>query len=346
MSHFTVLVVTDNGTDAEITKALQPFHEYECTGVKDEFVVFVDEHDDLVDEWENKMTEVWEKEGERVSRYDNRFYREFTSAESEKVGQTFGGSGFTDGISYHSQDWGDGKGYRPKVHMTNEEIEAMGYVQKEVPVKDTGEYTSLKHYAEDYHGYTEERDGRIGRLTNPNAQWDWWVVGGRWSNHLLLNSGERADSARKEDIDFETLRAQYAIEYRDDWDRAASVIAGRELIPFAHFRDEVHGGKNHDKAREDYWAQPVLRDLKDAPWSDVWTEYTDYFMPRDKYIFEKTMMRLGTFAILKDGEWMQRADMGWWGITTDEDASWYERYDNVLSTIRPNQHLTVVDCHI
>lgn len=42
MSHFTVLVVTDGGTDEELTAALQPFHEFECTGTVDEFVQDVD----------------------------------------------------------------------------------------------------------------------------------------------------------------------------------------------------------------------------------------------------------------------------------------------------------------
>lgn len=38
MSHFTVLVI---GNDPE--KQLQPYHEYECTGIKDEHVVFVED---------------------------------------------------------------------------------------------------------------------------------------------------------------------------------------------------------------------------------------------------------------------------------------------------------------
>jgi hypothetical protein len=36
MSHFTVLVISDN-----VEEQLQPYHEYECTGTEDEYVVFV-----------------------------------------------------------------------------------------------------------------------------------------------------------------------------------------------------------------------------------------------------------------------------------------------------------------
>lgn len=37
--------------------------------------------------------------------------------------------------------------------------------------------------------------------TNPNAKWDWFEVGGRWSGRLRLKNGERADSALLCDID-------------------------------------------------------------------------------------------------------------------------------------------------
>lgn len=37
MSHFAVLVIGD-----DVAKQLQPYHEYECTGVKDKYVIEVD----------------------------------------------------------------------------------------------------------------------------------------------------------------------------------------------------------------------------------------------------------------------------------------------------------------
>ena len=41
MSHFTVAVVLPEYTKESLEQALQPFHEYECTGVKDEDVKFI-----------------------------------------------------------------------------------------------------------------------------------------------------------------------------------------------------------------------------------------------------------------------------------------------------------------
>ena len=47
MSHFTVLVIGENPE-----KQLQPYHEYECTGIEDEYVVFVEAEEDLEKEYQ------------------------------------------------------------------------------------------------------------------------------------------------------------------------------------------------------------------------------------------------------------------------------------------------------
>ena len=43
MSHFVVMVVTPNGTDAELEKAMLPFHEFGCTGLDNEYVQNIDQ---------------------------------------------------------------------------------------------------------------------------------------------------------------------------------------------------------------------------------------------------------------------------------------------------------------
>lgn len=51
MSHFSVMVI-GNDFDAQ----LQPFHEYECTGVEDQYVVWVDHTDEVRQAWEKADT--------------------------------------------------------------------------------------------------------------------------------------------------------------------------------------------------------------------------------------------------------------------------------------------------
>lgn len=180
MSHFGVLVFTaKRPTDKELKAILQPYHEYECTGVRDRYVVWVDHHDEALEEYNGRTETRWrDARGALHEPYDDRFYREPTAEEAEKIGR-FSGTGAGHGITWHSKDWGDGKGYRAKVHLTAEEVnmEAIEVPQREIE--------SFDKWARDYHGYRKHpKTKRFGRVTNPNAKWDWWVVGGRWTGHL------------------------------------------------------------------------------------------------------------------------------------------------------------------
>ena len=48
-------------------------------------------------------------------------------------------------------------------------------------------YKTLGEYAEQYHGYVynEEEQG-YGYYSNPNAFYDWYVIGGRWPRVFLV----------------------------------------------------------------------------------------------------------------------------------------------------------------
>jgi hypothetical protein len=51
MSHFSVLVVTNEPGEAALTTALQPFHEFECTGIDDAYVQTLDITDEIREEY-------------------------------------------------------------------------------------------------------------------------------------------------------------------------------------------------------------------------------------------------------------------------------------------------------
>lgn len=63
-------------------------------------------------------------------------------------------------------------------------------------------YSSLKEYAEDYCGlYYDEKKKAYGYLTNPNAFWDWYSIGGRWPLMFLVKSDCREFSIGGRDYD-------------------------------------------------------------------------------------------------------------------------------------------------
>jgi len=182
MSHFSVSVVTVSDDQAEVARALQPFHEYECTGVKDEFVVEVDVTFKKQSEYQSAPSYLVDGPGGRLlKRYDNFFYRTPTPEESKKIGP-YAGTGGGYGMSWASRDWNDGKGYSTRIHEIPEGwTERLDFAKK---------YMSFTEWVEERKDswscqITYKEDGTVDKivdLTNPNAKWDWYSIGGRWNN--------------------------------------------------------------------------------------------------------------------------------------------------------------------
>lgn len=234
MSHFSVMVV---GEDVE--KALAPYHEYECTGVKDEHVVWVDEHDQLVEDFE--------------AQEEYKDLAKFAEYWRGKESNT---------------DWQEAK-------------------------------------------FAGVKDGRYGRWTNPNAKWDWWAVGGRWSGSLIKKDGEVVDSCKKSELDY------------------GKVYEGR-----------VQGGLNdyQNAVENPQLAEFIYRiDLSKYPTIESYEEYlrtTISGIPR-------------TFAIVDEhGNWYERGSMGWWGVVTDENDNWDDVFDKWFTNLPSETVIIVVDCHI
>ena len=57
---------------------------------------------------------------------------------------------------------------------------------------------------------------------------------------------------------------------------------------------------------------------------------------------------VSTFAVLLNGEWVERGEMGWWGIVTNEetDDSWESQIKDIKKRVNPTDIITIIDCHI
>ncbi len=261
MSHFTVMVVTKTQTEEELKAALQPFHEYECTGTMDQYVIFQDCHDEVVKDW-NEMTSAREQ------------------------------------------------------------------------------YETMEEFAKDYHGYDIIQDGRIGRYTNPNKKWDWWSVGGRWSGFLRLKDGTEVDTAAKGDVDFAGLVAEAREDAAKRWDEVHAVVNHRDWLSWKYCRERE---ANLDAARELYNNQQVVIDLENQ--LHIW-DPDDFLASKEEYMDERGKNAFITFAILYDGKWFQRGEMGYWACVSDEDEDWDNAFHEILKDIPEDRFLTIVDCHI
>lgn len=80
--------------------------------------------------------------------------------------------------------------------------------------------TDEEVYQDEIKKYEDEEeideDGNIICTYNPQSKWDWYVIGGRWSNYLETSDGQ-VDSAEKKDIlNLSDLTAA-AVVFEDKW---------------------------------------------------------------------------------------------------------------------------------
>lgn len=403
MSHFSVLVVTkDEPADDVLSAALQPFHEFECTGTDDQYVVDVDKTEEVLVEFKTgTVTRLRAPDGTLHEPYADEFYRDPTPEESAKIGP-IAGSGCGGGFQWSSKDWGDGLGYRTKIKFTPD-----GYVDVKVP---RCEVETIAEYCEGYHGWrpiradstpdTEngqkygyaviDNEGNLVKAidrTNPRAKWDWWQVGGRYSGLLMpRNKSEAmkgrpglmgsqcdekgADVARKSNVDWE------AMAHRDQVQRLSAIETVLAKIGAAT-------GKSRDELLEIHRAAcatwPELRAAYDANTKVAFFDFINNLhsshpvrIARDLKLWHSFDGIVGDygvgcpetepdpiewakkpepftcFAMVKDGQWLERGEMGWWAcVSNEKDKDMFEQeFTAALDSVPDDHWLTVVDCHI
>lgn len=332
MSHFTVLVI---GDDHEA--ALAPFQENNMGDCPREYMAFHDLEDEYREEYENEARDmIVLADGSRHSPYDDRFRNPAYSPFK-----------FED----RQEQW----------------LYPADSTRKEFPHKEL--YASLEEFARDWHGSgaRDSEKGRFGYWENPNKKWDWYQVGGRWSGLLKLKPGaqgltgerglmgshfaegaDRTDQARKGDIDWDGLRDEAEAKAREKWKHANAITGGERWHSWEHVREVLHKG-NINAAREFYHAQPAVKKLKETDHERYGWDMDDTLCwSLDNYIQRARNGAGSTFAVIKDGKWYQRGEMGWWGAVSDEKNTddWHKEFAALIDSLPDDTMLTVVDCHI
>ena len=154
MSHFTVMVKLDPENKLTIEDVMGPFCEQSE-------IDFDDCTDEVNDTWDpNEPMDVHINKG-----HDD---EEFV---------------YADGILWYDVEQRE---FRYKCHIDSHES------GKIVAILVQNAYNNKAEFAEGYFGY-KEFEGRYGHWHNPDARWDWWVLGGRWRRMITLKKGVKAE---------------------------------------------------------------------------------------------------------------------------------------------------------
>lgn len=83
-------------------------------------------------------------------------------------------------------------------------------------------------------------------------------------------------------------------------------------------------------------------------WYEIGGRWDGKLHPDGKNVFPLTELKPGwhVFAIVTpDGEWHQEAQMGWWGMTSNEDKDWPQKMYEIASSF-PDHYGVLVDARI
>lgn len=363
MSHFTVLVCIDgNGFDdldevgiSDIVKdKLASFQENNMGDCPEKYMEFVNVEEEERESYETKPIEVIETpDGEYKLPFSEEFRRR---KDGEKVGYEY--------------------------------IVPEGHEKIEVP--RTEMFEDLEEYLEEYCGYNyDEEKEAYGYWCNPDAKWDWYVIGGRWNGMLLVEDDELGgegdlgvfgrrqeeenpapeghkwvDYARVGDVKWSKMEKIREESREETWERAWEEHPVNMQFKF----DEVVGvyAEENELSKEE-----IMEELKEEDeLSDELKEFAEEHPDLEKVDKNESIRNFlmgvkpddtkadfvkrsgfSTFAVLtKDGEWVERGSMGWFGVVTGEnkdEVTWEKDFEEAfIESLDEGDIIVVVDCHI
>lgn len=160
----------------------------------------------------------------------------------------------------------------------------------------------------------DERTGKRGYWQNPNARWDWCVVGGRFSGLLQTKRSRRGrDTAEMRDVSTE----RNEVVYRAALDDFTLYLSGEDV-------------DRHELRR--FKREYVMNRYGSA---EFYARYKADFWFRS--------------VVTPDGEWHEVGKMGWFGISSESGEQlrdWIEHFHERFVDPYLDCVATVVDCHI
>ena len=194
---------------------------------------------------------------------------------------------------------------------------------------------------------------------NPQSKWDWYVLGGGWTGFFKIKPGTPcvvgrpgvltepatkgwADRARLRDVDLEGMQDEAERKCRERIAKLAGIK--RDWLPWEEMEKRY---ASIDACREAYWAQRGPREAHAA--LDLFFASPDKYLASDEDLIATARADvLATFAIVKDGVWYERGEMGWFACVANEKsaAAWRDEVAALLADLPPDTLLSLYDCHI
>lgn len=222
------------------------------------------------------------------------------------------------------------------------------------------------------------RDKLEAQLNSYTEKWDWYWIGGRWTGFFKLKDGAEGevgskgfmttaaeegyvDRARKDDIDFDSMRAHNVVEaerrydiytaYMRDtpdaehWDALRTRVM--EVGETETTNDEELTGIN--LARHLYHDQPKVKAFNELckthpdDFSLWWEGFEAYDKTKEEYLQAALDATAVTSAVVKDDVWYEKGIMG--GNEQNQNE-WNRQFAKLIDEVPGYTTFTLVDCRI
>lgn len=187
--------------------------------------------------------------------------------------------------------------------------------------------------------YTGIEEDGIYDYYNPDAKWDWYEIGGRWSNSLKV----------KKDAQF-NMGGHYGKMGTPEGKGRYRWVDAAPLCEIEWDLMNTVSPEQKKKASE-FWDKYVLNQdpSYDAKFAYKREYYLDRYKTKEEYI-KRTNIFTTHDLLVEDREWITVGDMGWFGCddsTYDSETDYIKQfYDIVKAPEYQNYWFVVVDCHI
>lgn len=270
--HYLITVLSKEGQD--IKEQLAPFQENNEGDCPKEYLEFVSVTEKEKKIYENDIVErVKLADGSLVSPWDDCLFREITKEEYEEYEK----QDKPCSCLYHSN-------IADKPFYGIRDLEHIGAVKVEIPYKEL--YPTFEEYMKKTSSrkFDEEMQD-YGYWENPNAKWDWYLIGGRWSDRLVAKDGVTGKKGEPSLICSYTLSADNtysSLKIKDiDWEhiKMKDFKSYGVLTPDGIWKDEKDT-ESHKKWYElinsdnssDYAERRKLRDKSAEEWKEMYQE--------------------------------------------------------------------------
>lgn len=195
-----------------------------------------------------------------------------------------------------------------------------------------------------------------GYWHNPQAKWDWYVIGGRYSNRLLRMDGTKCDQARK----FELVPDRKDL-YDDKLLDHEEVMWMAEQFGYHPETYVTWGEAFHKQNNSDLWhSQAFLPEFKS--WYAERIQYPlvgpddleQYLLMRKEDYAELACLQSQFgYGYLDHTGWYAQGEMGWWGANHKgeneqpmTELDFYRKLTELYTALPGDTLITSVDCHI